>query len=55
MGTEPLPDSDRLKREAAEALEDIREGLASMARGEGIPIADIERLMREEFGIPEGA
>ncbi|HEY1786372.1 MAG TPA: hypothetical protein VGG30_12510 [Pirellulales bacterium] len=42
-----------LLREELEAVADIREGLASMKRGEGIPIEDVERKMREEFGIPE--
>ena len=44
-----------LLREELEAVADIREGLASMERGEGTPIADLERKMREEFGIPEDA
>jgi Arc/MetJ-type ribon-helix-helix transcriptional regulator len=42
-----------LLREELEAVADIRAGLASMERGEGTPIADLERQMREELGIPE--
>jgi hypothetical protein len=52
--SQPTEDADLL-REEAETLADIREGLASMECGEGIPIADVERRMREKFGIPEDA
>ena len=44
-----------LLREELEAVADIREGLASMGRGEGTPIEEVERKLREEFGIPEDA
>lgn len=44
-----------LLREEAETVEDIREGLASIERGEGTPLADAVRGLRTKFGIPEDA
>jgi len=44
-----------LLREEAEAAEDIREGLASIERGEGTPLNEAVRGLRTKYGIPEDA
>jgi predicted transcriptional regulator len=38
------------EREAATAA--VREGLESIERGEGIPLADVDRYLRQKYGIP---
>lgn len=44
-----------LLREEAETIEEIREGLASIDRGEGIPLDEAVRMLREKHRIPEQA
>ena len=44
-----------LLREEAEAVEDIRDGLASVERGEGISLDEAVRGLRTKYGIPEDA
>ncbi len=44
-----------LLREEAEAEEDIREGLASVDRGEGTPLDEAVGGLRLKYGIPEDA
>ncbi|HEY2840576.1 MAG TPA: hypothetical protein VGJ26_15575 [Pirellulales bacterium] len=44
-----------LLREEAETVEDLREGLASIDRGEGIRLADAERELRIKFGFSKDA
>lgn len=44
-----------LLREEAEMVEDIREGLASIERGEGTPLNEAARGLRTKYGIPEDA
>ena len=44
-----------LLREEAETLEDIREGMASIERGEGTPLNEAVRGLRTKYGIPEDA
>lgn len=41
-----------LLREEAESLEDLREGLASIERGEGIPYKEAIAAIRAKLGIP---
>lgn len=38
--------------ERAEAIVGIRRGLDSMARGEGIPLDDVEQRMRKQNDLP---
>jgi Arc/MetJ-type ribon-helix-helix transcriptional regulator len=44
-----------LLRDEAEAVEDIREGLGSIQRGEGTPMEEAVRGLRTKYGIPEDA
>lgn len=44
-----------LLREEAETVEAIREGLASIERGEGLPIAEAVLRLRTKYGIAEDA
>lgn len=44
-----------LLREEAETVEDIREGLASIERGEGTPMDEAVHGLRVKYGIPEDA
>ncbi len=44
-----------LLREEAEAVADIREGLASIERGEGTPLGDAADQLRAKYGISEDA
>ena len=44
-----------LLREEAETLDDLREGLASAQRGEGIALKAAIDRMREKYDIPEEA
>jgi predicted transcriptional regulator len=44
-----------LLREEAETLDAIREGLASIERGEGVPFDEAVRELRQRLGIPERA
>ena len=44
-----------LLREEAETLDDLREGLASAQRGEGIALKSAFDRMRKKYDIPEGA
>jgi Arc/MetJ-type ribon-helix-helix transcriptional regulator len=44
-----------LLREEAETVEDIREGLASIERGEGTSLEGAVRGLRTKYGIPEDA
>jgi Arc/MetJ-type ribon-helix-helix transcriptional regulator len=44
-----------LLREEAETVEDIREGLASIERGEGTPLDEAVHSLRSKHGIPEDA
>ncbi len=44
-----------LLREEAERVEDIREGLASIERGEVTPMEEAVRGLRTKYGIPEDA
>jgi len=44
-----------LLREEAETVEDIREGLASIERGEGTPLDEAVRNLRTKYGIAEDA
>ncbi|MBL9124351.1 MAG: hypothetical protein JNG90_12020 [Planctomycetaceae bacterium] len=45
---------DLLQEEAA-TLSELREGLASLERGEGTPLRVAVRSLREELGVPEDA
>jgi predicted transcriptional regulator len=42
-----------LLREESETVDAIREGLASIERGEGVPVDAAVRGLRKKFGIPE--
>ena len=44
-----------LLREEAETIEDIREGLASIERGEGVPLDEAIQNLRTKYGIPDNA
>ena len=44
-----------LLREEAETAEDLREGLASIERGEGTPLNEAAARLRAKHGIPEDA
>ena len=44
-----------LLREEAETVEAIREGLASIERGEGTPLEEVARELRAKYGIAEDA
>jgi predicted transcriptional regulator len=44
-----------LLREEAETVEDIREGLDSIKRGEGVPLDEAVRGIRTKYDIPEDA
>ena len=44
-----------LLREEAETLEDIREGLASIERGEGVPLDEAIDGLRRKHQIPKEA
>jgi predicted transcriptional regulator len=44
-----------LLREEAETVEDIREGLDSIKRGEGVPLDEAVRGLRAKYDIPEDA
>ena len=44
-----------LLREEIETAEDIRESLASIQRGEGTPLDEAVRTLRDKHAIPEGA
>lgn len=44
-----------LLREETETVEAIREGLASIERGEGEPLEEVARELRARFQIPEDA
>jgi Arc/MetJ-type ribon-helix-helix transcriptional regulator len=44
-----------LLQEEAETVEEIVEGLASVDRGEGIPLADAARSLRAKFGFADDA
>ena len=41
-----------LKQERTEAIEGIRRGWASTQRGEGIPLDEADRSLREQLGFP---
>lgn len=43
-----------LLREEDETIAAIREGLESIERGEGIPLEDAVRQLRERYNIPDG-
>ena len=45
-------DASMRDREEAETLEAIREGLASVERGEGEPLEEVARELRVRFQIP---
>jgi predicted transcriptional regulator len=44
-----------LLREEAETLEAIRDGLASIERGEGTPLDEAVRTLRQKYQIAEDA
>ena len=44
-----------LLREEAETLEAIQEGLASIERGEGVPLDEAVRTLRQKYQISEDA
>ncbi|HEX3727476.1 MAG TPA: hypothetical protein VHV08_14580 [Pirellulales bacterium] len=44
-----------LLREEAETVEEIREGLASIERGEGTPLDEAVHNLRTKYGIAEDA
>lgn len=52
---EALDHAVDLLREESETLEAIREGLASIQRGEGIPLDEAIRSLRSKHNIPEDA
>ncbi len=41
-----------LLRDEEETLAAIREGLASIERGEGVPLAEADAMLREKHGMP---
>lgn len=45
----------QLLREEAETLDDIREGLASIQRGEGTPLDEAVEHLRNKYDIPSDA
>lgn len=49
---EALGHAIHLLREEEETIADIREGLASIERGEGIPLSDVVAHMSAKFNIP---
>jgi putative addiction module CopG family antidote len=51
--TEVLDAALSLLREEEETLAAIREGLASIERGEGIPWDEADAQIREQHGFPE--
>jgi hypothetical protein len=51
MSTEQSPDEDAVVQEERRTLEAIREGLASIARGEGIPLDEAIDKLRMKHGI----
>ena len=46
---------EKLREEEEETLAAIREGLASIARGEGEPLKEVARELRARFQIPINA
>jgi predicted transcriptional regulator len=52
MSTELSPDEDCCQEQT---LEDIREGLASIERGEGTPLDEVVDTLRAKYGICEDA
>jgi predicted transcriptional regulator len=44
-----------LLREEAETVEAIREGLASIERGEGVPLEEAIKALRQKYQIPDDA
>ena len=52
---EALDHAVDLLREESETLEAIREGLASIERGEGVPLDEAIRSLRSKHGISEDA
>jgi len=41
-----------LKQERTEAIERIQRGWASVQHGEGIPLDEADRILREQLGLP---
>ena len=46
-----LDQAVRLLREEANTIEAIEEGLESIARGEGIPLAEADAMLRAKYDI----